>query len=465
MNLEDFESILERGEGIAIEFKRCGNLPEDDTFETICSFANRQGGDIFLGVLNDGTVVGVNEDRALEIQRNVVNRVNNPQSFNVAPLLDMETIRYEGMTVIRIWVPVDAIVHKFKGVVYDRAIDSDVKVMTDTQLSAMYIRKQEYYSERKVYRYLTKDDLRIDLLPRMREMALAKRANHPWGSMGDDELLRSARLFLKDYETGEEGFTLGAALVLGRDEVIASIAPAYKTDAYVQLEDRDRYDDRLVVRTNLIEAYDQLLAFAQKHLPDKFFLEGTRTVSLRDIICRELIVNTLIHREYTSPFPAKMVIDGEGIRTENASRARFTGELTPGRFNPLPKNPNIAELFSNIGLADALGSGTRNLFKYSWAYGGSQPVMTEGDVFEAKVPLLKGAASSMGASFDVDEVISRMLGDYGFATVPGVAAIAGVTERTVRRHLAPLVTEGKVIAVGSTRDRRFVLSDDARVEG
>ena len=29
MNLEDFESILERGEGIAIEFKRCGNLPED----------------------------------------------------------------------------------------------------------------------------------------------------------------------------------------------------------------------------------------------------------------------------------------------------------------------------------------------------------------------------------------------------------------------------------------------------
>ena len=168
---------------------------------------------------------------------------------------------------------------------------------------------------------------------------------------------------------------------------------------------------------------------------------------------------------HTLGLPAKMVIDAEGIRTENASRARFTGELTPERFNPLPKNPNIAELFSNIGLADALGSGTRNLFKYSWAYGGSQPVMTEGDVFEAKVPLLKGATSSMGASFDVDEVICRMLRDYGFATVPGVAVIAGVTERTVRRHLAPLVAEGRVIAVGSTRDSRFVLPDDARTEG
>ena len=464
MNLKDFEGMLERGEGISVEFKRCGNLPEHDTFETICSFANRQGGSIFLGVLDDGTVVGVNASRVLEIQRNVVNRVNDPQAFNAPPPLDIETIHYKEMAVIRVWVPFDAIVHKYKGVVYDRTVDSDVKVETDTQLSAMYIRKQEYYSERKVYRYLAKADLRLDLVQHIREMAVAKRANHPWGSMDDDELLRSANLYLKDYETGEEGFTLAAALILGRDEVIASIAPAYKTDAYVQRVDRDRYDDRIVVKTNLIEAYDHLLEFAQKHLSDKFFLEGTQVVSLRDVICRELIVNTLIHREYTSPFPAKLVIDPEGIRTENASRPRFIGQLTPDRFNPLPKNPIIAELFTNIGRADTLGSGTRNLFKYSWAYGGSQPVLTEGDVFEATVPLIRGAASAAGSSFDVDEVIFQMLRDYGHATAPGVAAIAGVTERTVRRHLAPLIADGKIVAVGSTRDRRFVLPADVPPE-
>lgn len=457
MDLQDFEELLQRGEGVSVEFKRCGSLPGHDTFESICSFANRQGGDILLGVLNDGTVVGVDEARELEIQRNVVNRINDPKAFNVPPLVDIETVRYQGKLVIRIWVPLDAIVHKYKGVVYDRVVDSDVKMETDAQLSAMYIRKQEYYSERKVYRYLTKADLRLDLLQRIREMAVAKKANHPWGAMSDDELLRSANLWMKDYETGEEGLTLGAALVLGKDEVIASIVPAYKTDAYVQRENRDRYDDRIVVKTNLIEAYDQLLAFAQKHLPDKFFLEGTQTVSLRDVICRELIANTLIHREYTSPFPAKMVIDSEGIRTENASRPRFIGRLTPERFNPLPKNPIIAELYTNIGRADTLGSGTRNLFKYAWAYGGSQPVLEENDVFEAIVPILKGSASAAGMSFDVDEVIFQMMRDYGFATVQGVADIANVTERTVRRHLSPLIASGEVIAEGSTRDRRFVL--------
>lgn len=458
MEQHDLGEFLQAGEGVTIEFKRCGNLPEHDTFETICSFANRQGGNIFLGVLDDGSVAGINERRILEIRRNIVNSVNNPKLFNVAPALEMETILYHEATVLRIWVPVSSIVHKFKGVVYDRSEDSDIRVETDTQLSALYIRKQEYYSERKVYRFLQKTDLRLDLLPRLRAMAAAKRANHPWTALDDDNLLRSANLYLKDYETGAEGFTLAAALLLGKDEVIASIAPTYKTDAYIQVHDKDRYDDRLVVRTNLIESYDMLLDFSRKHLPDRFFLEETQAVSLRDIIARELITNTLMHREYTSPFPAKLVIDQNSIRTENANRPRFLGQLSPQHFNPLPKNPIIADFFSNIGLAEALGSGTRNLFKYSWIYGGGEPLLEEGDVFRASVPL-QGQGSTLEKSRDVDEIIDHMLKSYGYITIAAVADIAGVTERTVRRHVSPLVRSGKLVAQGATKDRRYLPSD------
>ena len=456
MGQDSFEEILTAGEGISVEFKRCGNMPGHDTFETICSFANRQGGYILLGVLDDGTVEGIREDSALEVERTIVNRIHDPKAFNVAPPIDIEPIHHDGKPVLKVWVTPDAFVHSYKGVVYDRAADADIAVRTDSQLSAMYIRKQEYYSERKVFPYLMESDLRLDLLPRVRQMALARRANHPWGGMSDGELLRSAHLYLKDYETGREGFTLAAALILGKDDVIASIVPAYRTDAYVQRVDRDRHDDRVIVKTNLIEAYDELLLFAQKHLPDKFFVEGTGAISLRDIICRELITNTLIHREYTSPYPAKIVIDAEGIRTENASRPRFIGQLTPERFNPLPKNPIIADFFTSIGRADTLGSGTRNLFKYAWAYGGSRPVLTEGDVFEALIPLLHGTASATHSPFDVDEVILRMIDNYGYATVAGVAAVSNVTQRTARRHLSALVSDGTISAQGSTRDRKYV---------
>ncbi len=52
-----------------------------------------------------------------------------------------------------------------------------------------------------------------------------------------------------------------------------------------------RYDDRELVRTNLIESYDRILAFVQKHLPDPFYLEGIEHRSLRDAIFREVASN------------------------------------------------------------------------------------------------------------------------------------------------------------------------------
>lgn len=462
LNLNDFLVCLKQGEDISTEFKRCGTLPKSDTFQTICSFANRQGGTLFLGVLDDGTVLGIDASRSLEIQRNIVNVINNPKLFNAPPMLEFEELHYEEKTVIRIWVPVSSIVHRYKSVVYDRSSDADIQVETDAQLSALYIRKQEYYSERKVYRYLKKEDLRLDLLPAIREMAQARRANHPWIDMDDDALLRSANLYLKNYETGEEGFTLAAALLLGKDEVIASIAPAYKTDAYVQRIDKDRYDDRIIVKTNLVEAYSALFEFTQKHLPDKFFLEGTQTVSLRDVIARELISNTLMHREYTNPLPAKLVIKEHEIRTENASRPQFIGELTPERFNPLPKNPIIADFFVNIGRADALGSGTRNLFKYSWAYGGGQPTLTEGDVFEASIPLEGGKQQEMTRKLPVDNAIKLMLENYGYVTAAAVADASNVTQRTARRHIARLVDSGELVSRGNSKSRRYISPETER---
>ena len=57
-------------------------------------------------------------------------------------------------------------------------------------------------------------------------------------------------------------------------------------------------------------------------------------------------------------------------------------------FTPFPKNPDIARFFRQIGLADELGSGVRNMMKYGKAYGDDDPELIEGDVFRiiVKVP-------------------------------------------------------------------------------
>ncbi|WP_164520951.1 winged helix-turn-helix transcriptional regulator [Bifidobacterium samirii] len=201
------------------------------------------------------------------------------------------------------------------------------------------------------------------------------------------ELMRSADLYGVNYDTGEEGFNLAAVMLLGKDEVISRIASAYRTDVIVRRENLDRYDDRLIVTTNLIEAQAQISEFAKRYLPDRFMLEGDQTVSPRDIIIRELVSNLIIHREFVSPYPAKFLILNDGIHTENASKAIFQGQLAITSFKPVSKNPFIAKFFRNIGLADELGSGMRNLYKYSKPYSGKDPMLDDGDVFEAFVPV------------------------------------------------------------------------------
>jgi ATP-dependent DNA helicase RecG len=281
--------------------------------------------------------------------------------------------------------------------------------------------------------------------------------------MDDNELLQSARLRGRDLETGQEGFNLAAALLLGKDDIIAVACPAYKTDAILRRRNLDRYDDRLVVKTNLIDSYNLLTGFCNKHLSDPFYLEGHRTVSLRGIIVRELVSNILVHREFTSPFPAKLIIENEGIHTENASRALFEGQLTLSDFNPMPKNPIIADFFTQIGLAEELGSGMKNLFKYSREYMGADPVMVEGDIFrtfipnthqDAPIPNTETDDKNNGKQ-DVRSVIDFLLQKNDTTTVSEVAKVAGITNRTASRHLKEMIEQGLLRAEGATRNRRY----------
>ena len=65
------------------------------------------------------------------------------------------------------------------------------------------------------------------------------------------------------------------------------------------------------------------------------------------------------------------------------------GRVTPENVRPRAKNPTIAGFFRGIGRADRLGSGVRNLYKYSKDYGGADPVFIEGNNFVISVSLKK----------------------------------------------------------------------------
>lgn len=485
MDGKKLQSILTIGENIAVEFKRCGNGIEHDVYETVCSFLNRFGGDIFMGVLDDGTVVGVPENAAPDMIKNFIKVISNPVLFSPTVYLMPEIIKYnEKYTIIHVHVPPSAEVHSYKKDIYDRVDDADVKVTATGAIAQMYIRKQNIFTERKIYPYATLEDLRLDLLPKIRIMAKNHAGgNHPWETMNDEELLKSAGLYGRDIATGAEGYNLAAIMLLGKDDVILNVAPTYVTDALVRKVNVDRYDDREIIKTNLIESYEQLLEFGRKHLPDKFFLEDTVNRNLRNTIVREMVSNTLMHREFTSSYTAKFVIEKDRMYVENANRAAQVGCITIDNLEPNPKNPLIAAFFRNIGYADQLGSGVRNLFKYTKYYSGADPSFEEGDVFRIIVPLDDAYSFDFGsvkkqnadkvpisADKDADKVpindlsaqqktIFQFVEEKGQITSRQVEVLLEVKQRRARTILGEMVDLGVLERQGAYRSTVYVLRE------
>ena len=288
--------------------------------------------------------------------------------------------------------------------------------------------------------------------------------HHPWIDMTDEEMLRSCGLILEDPETNKEGITLAAILLFGTDNRIMSVLPQHKTDAIFRVFNVDRYDDRDVVITNLIESYDRLVEFGKKHLNDVFTLDGVQRISARDKILREIISNLLMHRDFSSGYVPKLVIERNKITTENANLAHGHGNLNLKTFKPFAKNPPIAKVFREIGLADELGSGMRNSYKYTKMYSGGEPVFTEADVFTTVIPLSEAASATVGpinqatpqdAPQDTHQVTpqgleQRLLRLIDFCSTPRskreMMDYLGLTDsKNFReRYLVPLLSAGKI---------------------
>lgn len=391
MTEEFMRKLLSDGEGFKVEYKECVSSLNDSVFETVASFSNRYGGHILLGVQevdNKGIVLGVNPKAAESMKKNFVNLLNDPQKIVPSLYLNLEEFYLDGLLILWVYVPVSSQVEFCSKRIYDRNEDADQDITNSVDLVAnLYSRKSGTYHERKIFPYATTEHLHMEMLPRIRRMALSKRPDHPWKDMDDMELLRNAGLYETNMLTGEKGFNLAAILLLGKDEIIQSCCPGYRTDAIYRKDNPDRYDDRLIVETNLIDSYDLLMSFIAKHTDDKFFLIDNMNTSVRDIIAREIVSNILVHREYSSAFPAKLIIEPDRITTENWNRSQYPGKIDPAVFTPYPKNPILAKFFVNIGRADTLGSGVRNLYKYCRIYCGGEPELAEGDVFRIFVPL------------------------------------------------------------------------------
>jgi predicted HTH transcriptional regulator len=209
MTEEQIRRLINNGEDYTTEFKECTNALGDSVYETVCSFSNRYGGYMLLGVHDSGEILGVNPKSVTNLKKNFVTTLNNPNKISPTLLLSLSEIEVDGRIILYVYIPTTSQVEFCSGRLFDRNFDSDVDITNSGELAAQLIsRKSGEFSERKIFPYATLDDLRLELIPVAKQLALSRNEKHPWKDMSDMEFLRSAGLFEEDRMSGKKRFNL-----------------------------------------------------------------------------------------------------------------------------------------------------------------------------------------------------------------------------------------------------------------
>ena len=482
MALKRVEKLIRQKEDIHLEFKEAKKDLPKSLFETICAMLNRDGGDILLGVSDDGIITGVDENSLETLVTNLVNLSNNPEKLDPPFILHPSTYLIDKKWVIHIQVPASSLLHKTAGSVYDRSNDVDYKVVQAHLIAEIYNRKRNHYTEGIIYPALRFQDFREELFPKIRNLIKTNDANHPWLTLSDEQLLQKAGLWKRDFQSGVEGYTLASVLLLGKDEVIQQIVPHYKIDALLRVHDLNRYDDREYIQTNLIDAYEKLMDFVAKHLPDKFHLENDQRINLRTNIFREVVANLLVHREYTNAYPTSFIIYHNRVETENANNPHGEGPINLESFAPYPKNPSIAKFFIQLGRVDELGSGILNVNRFVKEYAGhGHPDFIEGNVFKMVIPIpqIGDGPETRAFNAQLNNVLQKFLKEeYSDTVKQRLASITktilfdsgckmtalreefGISERAVRESLSILIKSNIIQYKGSKKTGGYFVQDE-----
>jgi ATP-dependent DNA helicase RecG len=360
-------SMISAGESKRLEFKT-RHVQLESLGATICAFLNSGGGQILIGVRDDGTVEGGIGAKQVEEMLHPLSGGDEGVSL-ITPnaIWDVTEEPTDNGPVVMIEVPGGAdLPYVFRDSIFIR-IGSDTRKATGGQTRELIERRylQGARWERQPVLEVGLADLDKDEIFETARIAADKR-----GWRFRDQ--KDAMMILEDLNLVDHGRFTNAAVVLFAKEA-GHIFPqshvrltAYRTDKAAS-----EFQEDLVSRGHLfdhLKAYD---AFIGRHVA--VMSDFTATKAHREDrpqypywSLREGFRNALIHRNYesihgrvsVSVYPSRFEIWSYGNLPPGVSIASLkTGDRS------LPVNPDIAQVVFLRGLVELLGRGTRKIFE------------------------------------------------------------------------------------------------------
>ena len=337
-------------EGIDTEFKELdrekGTLPASISKE-IVAFANTEGGELYIGIKDDGTVVGVkNTDDAMTRLSNVAHDTILP---NIMPFIQIRTIEMEGKDVVKANISVGSERPYYlakegltsKGVFVRRG--SACIPLSEAGISEMIMETtgKSYEERRSLNQDLTFETLTAEMASMNLEFGEVQMKT--LRLIGSDGLYTNLALLLSDQCT----HTIKVAVFQGKDNAV--------------FRERQEFSGSLLKQ--LREAYH----FLDFYNRTEATFSGLKRIDKRDYpeeALREALLNSIIHRDYL--FSASTIINMYEDHVEFIS----LGGLVSGiNMNSIflgasqSRNPNLQAVFYRLELVESYGTGIRKIMR------------------------------------------------------------------------------------------------------
>lgn len=339
----------------------------DEYLKWICGFANSNGGKLFIGIDDKGSVVG------LENHNNLLEQLPNKFRDILGVYAEVNLKDENGKEYLEINVPRYEVPISVRGKYYVRA-GSTLQELSGLALNEFILRRTGKTWDDIPEQRATINDIDGTTVQRfLKDAQKAKRINV------EDEI--SISDLLEKLRLSEDGRIKRAAIVLfGKDpgkfypNLAVKIGKFGISDADLKFHE--------VIEGNLIQLKEGIV----QNLNTKFFIrpiefEGMQRVEKDEYpfaAVREMILNALVHRNYMgAPTQIRLYDTNFSIWNDGSLPEGITEENLKTIHPSKPRNPLIADVCFKAGYIDAWGRGTIKIIEACKEDGLPEPVLKE----------------------------------------------------------------------------------------
>ena len=461
-------------ESLTVEFKSdLKKLPDRELIEALVCLANAEGGELWLGVEDDGTPTGLHaEHRLLEGLAGMVAARTSP-SLNV----QAEAVELGSVSVARIRVPkAQGEVATTNGVYLRRRLKHDGTPECVAMLPHERASRASSFGLIDVSAQPVAGASLADLDPLERERL--RQAVQQYGGDRvllelDDEALDGALLLTARQPDGSRVPTLTGLLLIGRETSLRQLVPTHEFAFQVLAQQAVRFNE--FRRFPLLKALDWLETNFRPYNPEEELQVGLFRVPVPKVdlgAFREAVANALVHRDYHGRGAVHVRLEDDALVVSNP------GGLVDGVTlanllvtEPRPRNPALADAMKRIGVVERSGRGVDKIFRGmlkfgrpapDYSYTTAQSVVLRLPTADADLDfrrLVVEHERATNAELPIDSLIAlAALRATKRVTADELAVQIQRDPASAKRTLEALTEAGLVEAHGSTRARSYTLS-------